>query len=122
MNARRSLGFAASLLLAACATVPRVPPPSPAEIVQLVEQGTPPEAIVARIRESGAVYRLPASQLARLREQGVPDAVIDAMQRTYLEDERWRAMRDYEWYAWRRPYPFYGPWPYWPYWRHPRWG
>lgn len=80
--------------LAGCATPVRVVPPTVADIVALSETDTPPEQIVARIHESRAVYPLPASELARLREQGVDDAVIDAMQATYLEHERRRGMRE----------------------------
>jgi hypothetical protein len=34
------------------------------------------------------VYYLSATQLAKLREQGVPDKVVDYMQQTQLEDLR----------------------------------
>ena len=85
------LAGALILLSAGCATTPQKPPPSVEDIVQMSEQGVPPEQIVQRIRESRAVYRLPASELAKLKSRGVPDAVLDYMQQTYLDDERRRA-------------------------------
>src|SRR5262245_57082371 len=43
----------------------------------------PPLEIIQRMQDARAVYRLPASALAHLREQGAPDAVVDYMQQTY---------------------------------------
>jgi hypothetical protein len=80
--------------------------------------GVPSHEIIEKIRASGTVYRLKASQLAELREKGVPDAVIDYMQQSYLcavrrdqrfEDwDRWSLYDDGYWYS---GYPF--GWPYW---------
>ncbi len=76
----------AALLLCGCAALGPPPPPAPT-IVEIIEAGRAGngDAIIRRIVDSRAVYRLPASELARLREQGVPDPVIDAMQWTYIE-------------------------------------
>ncbi len=82
------------VMLGGCATPVRVAPLTVDEIVTLSEAETPPEQIINHIRESRAVYRLPASELARLRDQGVTDEVIDAMQATYLEYERRRGIRE----------------------------
>src|SRR4051812_39764243 len=90
----RALLVSFTLLLAACADLPqRPPPPSVAEVVQM-SKDMPAEQIVQRMRESGAVYRLSASQLARLHEQGVPDQVIDHMQATLLDEMRREAAMD----------------------------
>jgi hypothetical protein len=48
------------------------------------------------MKQSQAVYRLDASQLARLKEKGVPDAVINYMQQTYLGEAR-REQREEDW-------------------------
>ena len=100
-----------TIMVAGCATVQGPPPPTPDEIVALAKSGAPAQDIIRRMRESGAVYPLTASQLARLREQGVPDEVIDYMNRTHLD-----AVRREE--AMRQSF-FYGPSmfpPYYPYW------
>ena len=60
----------------------------------MAREGKTAQEIIGRIDAAQGVYRLSASELARLREQGVPDAVIDHMQATYLEairrEEAWR--------------------------------
>lgn len=102
-----------TLLLGACATVQGPPPPSQEDVVALARSGAPAQEIIRRMRESGAVYPLSASQLARLREQGVPDEVIDYMHRTYIDEVRREE-------AMRQSF-FYGPMfpPYYPYWYGP---
>jgi len=72
-------------LLGGCASLGPPPRPTTAEIVQMARDGIVAEEIVKRIAASRAVYPLPASALARLRGEGVPDEVVDFMQRTYLD-------------------------------------
>jgi hypothetical protein len=76
----------AGFLLAGCSTFggKEKPTVSVAEIVQMSKSGTSAADIIAKIRESGTVYRLKASELASLKDQGVPADVIDYMQQTYL--------------------------------------
>ncbi len=110
-------------LAAACAAPgpPLPPPPTLDEIVRLSAAGVPADDIIQRMRAARAAYRLPASELARLHGEGVPDRVIDYMQRTYIEAERYdeylRTRDLYLWSGWpsyRGIYP-YGSWyPYWP--------
>ena len=89
------------------------PPPAPAEIVALAKSGAPAQEIIRRMHESGGVYPLSASQLARLHEQGVPDEVIDYMHRTYIEAvRREESMRQS--FFWGPMFP-----PYYPYWYGP---
>jgi hypothetical protein len=112
----------AASLVSGCATLgpPLPPPPTIDEIVQLAAAGVPAGEFIKRMRASRAVYRLPASELAKLHDRGVPDEVIDYMQRTHIEAERYdeylRTRDLYLWYGWpayRGVYP-YGPWtPYW---------
>ncbi len=119
--------FLAAALVAGCAlNQPQLPPPpTTAEIVQMAKEGDSAETIIARIDALRGVYPLSASEFAKLREQGVPDKVIDHMQRTYIEavrfDEFLRARDAYFLYGWpyyRGVYPFpfgpYGGYPYWP--------
>ena len=58
------------------------------QIVQMSRDGMPAETIVKQLRDSREVYRLSASQLAKLHDQGVADEVIDYMQATYIQAER----------------------------------
>lgn len=105
-------------MLAGCASLGEKAPPSAAEVVEMAKDGQKAEAIIQRMQESGAVYRLSASQLADLRAQGVPDKVIDYMQQTYIEAERyreWARARDVYFYL-----PFFSPYRR-PYWRRPYW-
>lgn len=91
---------------------PTKPPVTVPQIVLMSKDGVPADEIIEQMRESGTVYRLQASQLAQLKEQGVPDAVIDYMLQTYidavhrdqsLEDwDNWTLADDGFWYG--------GPW------------
>jgi len=58
------------------------------EILQMSKDRVPTDQIIRKIAESGTVYRLSASQLADLRQAGVPDEVINYMQQTYLDAVR----------------------------------
>jgi hypothetical protein len=117
----KTLVAAAFLLaVAGCATMERLPPaPTLAEIVEASRAGQTPQQIIERMQKSRAVYRLPASELARLREQGVADQVIDYMQRVHLDVIRFEeSLRARSFYG-----PGAGPWgpawglrdPFWPY-------
>lgn len=149
------------LLLAGCASNPPEPPQiqriSAEELEQLLPQAKPnltledivamsrqgeaPEAIIAKIRETGSSYDLSPSQGLDLARQGVDPKVLD-----HIHAARDRALRDgmadevnarelkhrQEVEALKRqllmqpwgygPYwgydPFWGPFP--PYWRYPR--
>lgn len=76
------------VVIAGCASSPRPSAPTVDEIIQLSKQQVPPETIIQRMRDSRAVYYMSASQLAKLKEQGVADSVIDFMQNTQIEDVR----------------------------------
>ncbi len=98
-------------LLGGCADLHRRPPPSIDQIVDMAKAGEPAEEIVRELQETRAVYPLTASQIVRLHEQGVPDAVLDYMQNAYAENIRWDALMQYEgsywwnncFYCYRRP-------------------
>ena len=104
----RSLVILTSVLLSGCAGFqPRPDPPTVEQVVQMARDKTDAAEIVRRMHDSYAVYRLSASQLAQLREQGVPDTVIDYMQRTWLEAVRQEEADRRFFDAW--PPGFYGP-------------
>lgn len=107
-----------ALMLAGCASVPPPPPVTVPDVIRLSHEGDPPEQIIQRMRDAGMVYRLKASQLARLHQEGVPDAVLDYMQDTYLEAVR-NDQRLQDWNRWWLGPDgyfyggcYYGSWPY----------
>lgn len=81
-----------ALVLPRCATLgfQRPEPFTVDQVVAASRAGEPAPELIARMRDSGTVYRLSGSQLASLRDEGVPDAVLDYMQDTYLSAVRRR--------------------------------
>jgi hypothetical protein len=111
----RAIWFALALLLAlaGCASLsqPRPKPPTLDEIVEMSKSGVAADEIIRKLGESDAVYALSASDVVRLHQRGVPEAVLDYMQRAYIEDVRdEEALRAYHRYGW-----YYDPWPYYRY-------
>lgn len=112
-------GLAAlTFVLGGCATVPPAPPVTVADVVQLSAARTPPAQIIQRMKAADMVYRIKASQLALLHQQGVSDEVLNYMQHTYLEAVR-RDQRLEDWDRWwRGPDGYFyggcglGMWPY----------
>lgn len=93
MNKKNVVGIVAvvaccllvGFLLAGCSTPgSKKAPVTAGEIVQMSKSGTPAADIIEKIRESGTIYPMKASELASLKEQGVAAEVIDYMQQTYL--------------------------------------
>ena len=107
-----------SLVLAGCATFGREHPApvTVGDIVKMSREGVAPDDIIARMRDSGTVYRLRASQFADLKVRGVPDKVIDYMQQTYVNAVR-KDQRYEDWQNWsfNNDGYWYGGFPYgWP--------
>ena len=103
-----------SVLLGGCASLgrPAPPPVTVPEIQALSHANVPADDIIAKMRQSETVYRLTASQLAQLHEQGVPDKVINYMQQTYLDAvARRQALAD--WNNWRFQDGWWYGGPYW---------
>jgi len=86
------VAIAAALPVASCATTPA--PITVSDVVAMSKEGMDPSAIVTRMRESHSVYRLPGSAFATLKEEGVPNSVLDYMLQTYLRAERERQVED----------------------------
>ena len=125
MTTRMVLMTALVATLAGCMTLENAlqgpDPVTVAEVVDMSRAGVPSTEIIDEIQRSGTVYRLTASQLADLRQQGVSDDVIDCMQKTYLQavavdsafaaDGPWTMENDGFWYG---GYPYgWGPGPIW---------
>jgi len=102
----RTLAFPLLLALAGCATLESPAPLSGAQIVALAREGKPAPEIIAELERTGTVLSLQASDIIRLHEAGVPDAVLDYLQHAQIEEMLWRERSSY----WG-PYYRYGPWP-----------
>ena len=86
-----SMVLAGSALLSGCAAVgvdPSEQPVMVSEVIRMSKENVPAETIVNKMRDSRAVYRLNAAQLAKLHDQGVADLVLNYMQETYLNAVR----------------------------------
>jgi hypothetical protein len=120
---RTLVACVALAVLSGCAGVLKRPDPMTTEdIVRLVKAETPSPDIIQRLRETRTVLPLTGSQFAKLREQGVPDDVLDHLQQAYLGAVEFDARMRYQsmyWGGWGPPFPhpaFRGPLPYWNYW------
>lgn len=123
---RRGRRLAALLLVAllasGCAALDKREPMTLQQVVQLSTEGKPPEQIIQLLSESRTVFALSGSGYAKLREQGVDDAVLDFIQRSYVARVELESRLRYQgWYSpgfyppYSPPYyrPMVGPWPYW---------
>ena len=82
-----SMVLAGSTLLSGCAALgvgQSEQPVRVSEVIRMSKENVPAEIIVNKMRDSKAVYRLNATQLAQLHDQGVADPVLNYMQETYL--------------------------------------
>ena len=123
---RALIACTALAVLSGCAGVMKRPDPlTTDDIVRLVKAETPSSDIIQRLRETRTVLPLTGSQFAKLREQGVPDDVLDHLQHAYLGAVEFDARMRYQglywggWGGWGPPFPhpgFRGPLPYWYYW------
>ena len=107
-----------AVVMAGCAMLggTRPQPVKVPEIVELSKSGMPAADIIAKMRASGTVYRLQASQLVKLKEQGVAPEVLDYMQQSYLDAVKRDAAYE-QWQHWSQFDDYwYGGVPYnWPY-------
>lgn len=109
-TAARALLLAIVFALAGCAGVgtPRPPPPTAEDVVKMAADKLPAAEIIKRMQDSGAVYRLRASELVKLHARGVPDEVIDYMQETWLAAVRLEQARiEADQYYFYHPFPHF---------------
>jgi hypothetical protein len=104
-----AIALAATLVLGGCATlVDNTPPLTVDALVTRAKSGESTESLLASLRGSRERFLLTGSDYAKLKERGLPDAVLDALQARALEDvryEEWRRSQpDFFWRAW----PYYG--------------
>ena len=108
------------LAFQSCATeyyVYKTPPVTVPDIVQMSKDSVPPQTIIRKMEKSHTVYRLKASQLADLQNEGVSPKVINYMEQTHIDAvEHNQSLEDlnYWWPGWDGYYyggPAFG-WPY----------
>ena len=92
-SARKSTALAlliCATLLSGCSTFgfKQPDPVTISQVIQMNKDGVPTDSILKTMRDSDAVYRLTAAQLAQLHDMGVADPVLNYMQQTYIERER----------------------------------
>ncbi len=88
------------------------------EIVQMSKDKVPSKDIIKEIKKTRTVYFLKADQLAKLRDEGVPDSVINYMEKTHIDaiareqrNEDASYYWDPYWYgglSWGFPYNYWG--------------
>src|SRR5688572_9115607 len=84
-----------ALLAAGCAAFDPGPPPlSRADVIQLSKAGEAPAAIIGRLKASGTVLWLTASEIVDMRQAGVAAEVLDYLQAALLAEMRLRAQFD----------------------------
>ncbi len=120
-----SLIFITGVVFSGCAAVikPTQPTLSVPQIVSMCKNHIPPNKIINRLRASGEVFYLNASEVIKLHKQGVCPKVLNYMLKTGIRAREERAAirgarRRWWWYGqqWYFGPPF-GPWigpgPYW---------
>ena len=75
--------IAAAALLAGCAGHTPLPM---SDVVEMSKQKRTADPIIAKMRSSQTAYALRGSDFGKLREAGVPPAVLDYMQQSFVDD------------------------------------
>ena len=101
------------LLMVGCATVPKPPPLTMADVISMTKGGMADADIVQRIETTHTVFRLGAADVARLQKDGVSDRVINFMLETHpraaVEEQRRLDASFYNGYYFGPPY-YRRPW------------
>ena len=87
------------------------------DVISMVKEGATNSEVIREIRESGTIFRLSASEVESLKNEGVPAAVVDYMLSTR---EAPRAMVERRVVVQRPPAVVYDPWWGWDYAYWPR--
>jgi hypothetical protein len=91
MYMHRTLVLTLALLLTGCASLENRPPPlSREDIEDLARAGTPAAILIEQLKATQTVLRLSASDLIRMSQAGVPDAVLDWLQQAQIGELRRR--------------------------------
>jgi hypothetical protein len=102
---------AASVLtvLSGCATLgDNTPPLTIDALVARAKSGESNESLLASLRASRERFSLTGSEFAKLKERGLPDPILDELQKrevAAVRDEEWRNAQPIGWW---RAWPYYG--------------
>ena len=91
------LVLAWAIFVGGCASDTARSPLRVSQIVEMNRSGAPASSIIAKMQETGSVYRIPASGVAKLRSEGVPEPVLDYMMSTRAVAEREQADECFKW-------------------------
>ncbi|TAG49942.1 MAG: hypothetical protein EAZ30_01310 [Betaproteobacteria bacterium] len=115
--ARRSTASAAlcaalaALALSGCATMTASAPPLTVDqLVERAKKGESTESLLASLRGSRERFTIAGSEFAKLKERGLPEPVLDELQRRELQaakDEEWLRNGSLAFPWWRFPAPYY---------------
>jgi hypothetical protein len=101
--------LAAATLMSACATLgDNTPPLTIDALVARAKTGESSESLLASLRASRERFTLTGSEFARLKERGLPDAVLDELQKREVAAAREEEWRNAQPIGWWRTWPYYG--------------
>ncbi len=113
MKLKLLTALAAATMLSACATLgDNTPPLTIDALVARAKAGESNESILASLRASRERFTLTGSEFAKLKERGLPDVVLDELQKrelTAVRNEEWLNAQPIGWwrmwpnYAYHRP-------------------
>ena len=87
----RTLGFwLIPIFIAGCASFDGPKPLTGADIVILAQGGKTAPEIIEELKRTGTVLQLQASDIVSLHDSGVPNEVLDHLQRAQIDEIRWR--------------------------------
>ena len=89
------------LFLGGCATIERPKPLTSDELIVLSKSGVGANQVIEELKRTDTVIPLSASEIVRLHDAGVPNEVLDYLQRAQIDEIRWRD-------RWSQMY-WYGP-------------
>lgn len=100
--------LAALVLASGCATLAGPPMLTRDDVVRMSKAGDSPSAIIDRLRNTGTVIPLTASEIVRLHQAGVAPEVLDYLQQAQFAEMRRREAMLYGLHPYRYYSPFHG--------------
>lgn len=103
--------ISSTFVITGCATLGNSTPPLTIDqLVERAKKGESNESLLASVRASGERFSLTGSEFAKLKERGLPEPLLDELQRRELQaarDEEWMKNQFY-WNGLWRPWPYVG--------------